>query len=196
MRKSQHAGSLVAIIFAIGSHTAVAQHVNNQHTAKPAPKAAPAQRNAVRRGPAPGFKQGMVNRGQPQRAGLAGAPNRNLHASHAAGGRAYHFGGHGVRRDMHALNHEERLAWQRGRWHHERRFGRDGYWWEVNGSWYWYASPMSGPPAYVSEAEFFDPAPAAAVVYGAPAAVAPAPSPEAVLGGVIGGAIGGILSGR
>ncbi len=71
-----------------------------------------------------------------------------------------------------------------GRWHHERRFGRLGYWWEVNGMWYFYDQPMEGPPAFVSEVEFGDEAvdPDAPVVVGAPPpAVVVAPPPAVVI---------------
>jgi hypothetical protein len=205
MRASHVLGPLLAIVLGIAAQAASAQTPNNQHGAKAPPKAAPVRTNAVPRAPTagvrqtPGPQQVRGNPGQPSRTVVAhGGPNRAVQGAHASiGGHGYRYGGHGVRREMHTLNREERLGWQGGRWHHERRFGRDGYWWEVNGSWYWYSTPMSGPPAYVSEYEFMDPTPAPAVVYGAPVVVAPPPaSPEAILGGVIGGAIGGMLSGH
>jgi hypothetical protein len=59
------------------------------------------------------------------------------------------------------------------------RFGRLGYWYEVNGSWYFYDQPFAGPPTFVSEVEFMDPGldpgpPDAVVVAPAPVVVAPA----------------------
>ena len=30
------------------------------------------------------------------------------------------------------------LAWADGRWRHELRDGRDGWWWDVGGYWYYY----------------------------------------------------------
>jgi hypothetical protein len=62
------------------------------------------------------------------------------------------------RRDIATFDGRERLAWKRGAWHHERRFGRDGAWWDVSGGWYWYEQPQDGPPAYVSDQRFADPA--------------------------------------
>jgi hypothetical protein len=47
-------------------------------------------------------------------------------------------------------------VWYGGHWRHEQRFGRYGYWWEVNGAWYYYDQPMDGPPDYVSEVEYGD----------------------------------------
>jgi hypothetical protein len=43
-----------------------------------------------------------------------------------------------------------RVAWEGGRWHHEIRDGRDGWWWDVGGAWYYYSEPMEGPPTYIS----------------------------------------------
>ena len=57
-------------------------------------------------------------------------------------------------RDIHAFNARERFAWDHGLWHHERRFGRDGWWWDVEGASYWYAQPFGGPPPYVSAIRF------------------------------------------
>jgi len=101
---------------------------------------------------------------------------------HAIGERGYSFRGadHG-RRDIATFNERERGVWLGGRWHHERRFGRLGYWWEVNGVWYYYDTPMSGPPAYVSEVEYLDDIdPNAPVVVEQPAVVV-APPPVVVV---------------
>jgi hypothetical protein len=75
------------------------------------------------------------------------------------------------RRDVASFNDAERLAWQNGAWRHELRFGREGWWWVVNGAWYWYKQPTDGPPAYVSDIRFAVPLPAA------PRAAAPRPPP-------------------
>jgi hypothetical protein len=74
------------------------------------------------------------------------APTR-LHA-HNFGGRVYHG----------------QLAWRHGRWHHETRNGRYGWWWGVGGVWYFYPEQIEGPPAYVSDIDVVeeasaDPAP-------------------------------------
>jgi hypothetical protein len=49
-----------------------------------------------------------------------------------------------------------RLAWERGRWRHERYNGRLGWWWDVGGVRYFYPERVDGPPAYVSEVEYAD----------------------------------------
>jgi hypothetical protein len=107
-----------------------------------------------------------------------------VHAVHAIGERGYSFRGpdHG-RRDIATFDERERAVWGGGLWHHERRFGRLGYWWEVNGAWYYYDRPLVGPPTYVSEVEFFDDGlqgpvvvqPAPVVVVAPPVVYAPPP---------------------
>jgi hypothetical protein len=127
-----------------------------------------------------------------------------FHAARAVGQRGYSFRGGGQgRRVVATFSPQERDVWGRGRWHHEERFGRLGYWWEVNGAWYYYDQPMDGPPDYVSEVEYGDDggpyddpnAPAMAdgpdgppvgygppVVYGPPVYVPPPPPPVVCLG--------------
>jgi hypothetical protein len=48
------------------------------------------------------------------------------------------------------------LAWKQGRWHHETRNGRYGWWWDVGGAWYFYPEPIEGPPTYISDTEVAD----------------------------------------
>jgi hypothetical protein len=66
--------------------------------------------------------------------------------------RAQTFGGH--------VYHGQ-LAWRDGRWHHATRNGRDGWWWDVGGFWYFYPQQIEGPPDYVSDVEVADDAMAA-----------------------------------
>lgn len=42
-----------------------------------------------------------------------------------------------------------RADWQRGRWYHGDYGGRAGWWWIVNGTWFYYAQPVYPYPAYV-----------------------------------------------
>jgi hypothetical protein len=137
-----------------------------------------------------------VVQGRPPGAAQGGGPN----ARYARGTPpARDFGGHAYR---------GHLAWEGGRWHHEVHDGRDGWWWDVGGVWYYYPQPMDGPPTYISE-DYADDVP-----YGAPPAVgaqyappppgayAPPPPPppdpaaSAVGGAVVGGLLGGLLTGR
>jgi hypothetical protein len=116
---------------------------------------------------------------------------------------ARNFGGHAYR---------GRLAWEGGRWHHEVHNGRDGWWWDVGGIWYYYPQAMEGPPTYVSE-DFADdvgdpdgppvgsyapppggyPPPPVAYV---PPPPPPDPGASAVGGAIVGGVLGGLLTGR
>lgn len=66
--------------------------------------------------------------------------------------RSHNFGGH--------VYHGQ-LDWRHGRWHHETRNGRYGWWWDVGGAWYFYPEPIEGPPDYVSNIEVMDDATAA-----------------------------------
>src|SRR5271170_2383834 len=111
------------------------------------------------------------------------------------------FGGHG---------YHGHLAWGGGRWRHEVRNGRDGWWWDVGGAWYFYPQRLDGPPTYISDVEYADdayadegpdaggyPPPPAVAAYPPPP---PAPPPDAAAGAiggaVIGGILGGVLTGR
>jgi hypothetical protein len=35
-----------------------------------------------------------------------------------------------------------RLAWENGHWRHEMHDGRYGWWWDVDGAWYFYEEPI------------------------------------------------------
>jgi hypothetical protein len=83
--------------------------------------------------------------------------------------------------------------------------GRDGYWWDVGGVWYYYPQPMEGPPSYISE-DYADDigdgppvayAPPPAAYYSPPPPPPPAdPGASAVGGAIVGGLLGGLLTGR
>jgi len=125
---------------------------------------------------------------RPQGPGPHGGPP-GARGVHALGERGYSFRGPGGgRREIASFGPRERAIWLGGRWHHDMRFGRLGYWWEVNSAWYYYDRPFEGPPAFVSEVEFMDDdlgppavmAPAPAVVVAPPPAVVVAPPPVVV----------------
>jgi hypothetical protein len=171
----------------------LAQSAYAQEPNRPPAKAGPAKAGPARPAvqavrPGPGRPGPMPGRG-PQDARFA----RGALPSHNFGGHAYHG----------------RLAWEGGRWHHEMRNGRDGWWWDVGGAWYFYPQPMDGPPAYVSDVEIADdvggpdgpPVDAGPPGYPPPpVAYAPPPPPDpaagAVGGAVVGGLLGGLLTGR
>jgi hypothetical protein len=115
-----------------------------------------------------------------------------------------------VTRDYGGNAYRGRVAWEGGRWRHEVHNGRDGWWWDVGGVWYYYPAPVEGPPAFVSEYYADDvvyadvPPPAAyappPVAYAPPPPPPPPPPPDpaasAVGGAVVGGLLGGLLTGR
>src|SRR5215831_15324455 len=142
-----------------------------------------AQAQEQRGGAAPG--QPPAGRGAPARlqAHPPGTPGRAADARFAHGAIAgRNLAGHPYR---------GRVAWEGGRWRHEIHNGRDGWWWDVGGVWYFYPQPIEGPPTYVSE-DFADD-----VVYvQSYAPPPPDPAASAVGGAVVGGLLGGLLTGR
>jgi hypothetical protein len=153
---------------------------------------------ALHPGPGPGPGPGRSGPVASGRSGPVGSGQRFAHGpmpSRNFGGHAYH--GH--------------LAWEGGRWHHAVRNGRDGWWWDVGGAWYFYPQMVEGPPTYVSDVEYADDAyapdgPPVADGYAPPPVEAyppppPPPGPPdaasgAVGGAVLGGILGGVLTGR
>ncbi|SDS77890.1 hypothetical protein SAMN05444158_3176 [Bradyrhizobium canariense] len=154
------------------------------------------------------------SKGGPGRPGVQAArpapmPGRGPHDSRIARGAlpSRNFAGHA---------YHGRLAWEGGRWRHEIHNGRDGWWWDVGGAWYFYPQAMEGPPAYVSDVEVVDDAagsdgpPVAAgyppppqgyppppVAYAPPPPLPPPdPAASAVGGAVVGGLLGGLITRR
>jgi len=162
-----------------------------QLPARPSAGAPPQTNQNMRNGPSPQQAAGPAP--QP----LAGPGPRN--AGGPPPGRyargpapARDWGGHAYRGN---------LAWDGGRWRHEIRNGRSGWWWDVGGVWYYYPQRMAGPPAYISE-DYIDDEP---VAYAPPpVAYAPPPPPpqpadpgaSALGGAIVGGVLGGLLSGN
>jgi len=194
MRPSNRFGIIVPLVSAI-SLVALSAHAQDDHHQRPAAGSPHANRavapppHAGRIG-APQGGQARVNRGPagplPQGRYVARGPM----PSRLYGGHPYR--GH--------------LAWEGGRWRHEVHDGRDGWWWDVGGVWYYYPERMAGPPAYISE-EYVDElpedyAPPSAAYAPPPPAYAPPPPPpadpgaSAVGGAIVGGVLGGLLTGR
>ena len=195
--------SLVSVLSAIAL---------SAHAEEP-PKKPPPGKTAVQTpGPGPGHAGPAAGQGraavQAPRPGpghpgpVAGRRPQDAHFARGALP-ARNFGGHPYR---------GRVAWDGGRWHHEVHNGRDGWWWDVGGVWYYYPQPMEGPPSYVSE-DFADDAdvdgPPVAGAYGPPpgaypppqgAYYPPPPPPDpgasAIGGAIVGGVLGGLLTGR
>jgi hypothetical protein len=157
------------------------------------PRAAPVQRGPVT-GARPGYQQ-AVRPGTQQgvRRDNAGYAARPGYAGRApVAGRAGYAGRPGyaarpgfMRRSFAGRYYRGSLGWERGRWRHEWRNGRYGWWWDVGGAWYFYDQPVDGPPAYISDVEVLEDAdmvegpppdePVAVEAYPPPVVVAPAP---------------------
>src|SRR3984957_1633425 len=183
---------LVSIVSALALSAQAEEPKGPQHSAPqksgPMHPAGPAVHPGPGPGPGPAHAAGPAGpRGRQFAHGPM--PSRNF------GGHAYH--GH--------------LAWGGGRWHHAVRNGRDGWWWDVGGAWYFYPQMVEGPPTYVSDVEYADDAyapdgPPVADGYAPPPVEAyppppPPPGPPdaasgAVGGAVLGGILGGVLTGR
>jgi hypothetical protein len=191
MNTSRRAGIIIPLVSIMAAFALSAQAEEGKGPPEKGVQGKPAVQAAR---PGPGRPGPGAGRG-PQDAHFArgGLPARNF------GGRAYH--GH--------------LAWEGGRWRHEIHNGREGWWWDVGGAWYFYPQPMEGPPAYVSEVEIMDDVgPVGPPVAGGyppppgyypppPAAYVPPPPPpppdpaaSAVGGAMVGGLLGGLISGR
>jgi hypothetical protein len=206
MKTSRRAGIVLPLVSLVTVFALSAQAEPNG----PPPKggARPAVQ-AARPGPGghPGAGPGAVHQGAVLGAVHQGAvPGRGPQNAHFGRGnfQARNFGGHA---------YHGRLAWGGGRWHHEIHNGRDGWWWDVGGAWYFYPQPMEGPPTYVSEVEVMDDAadgppdaggyPPPPGAYAPAAAYEPPPPPpppdpaaSAAGGAIVGGLLGGLLTGR
>jgi hypothetical protein len=165
----------VMAVFALSAQAQEADRKPGPPPGKPAvqtPKAAVQGPRAAVPGRPPGAGAGP-GRGPDARFARGAAPARN-------------FGGHPYR---------GHVAWEGGRWHHEMHNGRDGYWWDVGGVWYYYPQPMDGPPTYISEdyaddVPYADAAPAGAYAPppGAYEPPPPPPPPDPAASAVGGGA--------
>jgi hypothetical protein len=56
-------------------------------------------------------------------------------------------------RDLRRFSLDERRLWLSGGWIHEFHNGRYGWWWVVDGVWYFYPQPIYPYPTYVAEPE-------------------------------------------
>jgi hypothetical protein len=197
MKTSRRAGIVLPLVSLVTVFALSAQAEPNgpppKGAAKPAAHAAPGHPAAVHQGTGPG----AIHQGTGPGAGHAGAaPGHGSQNARVAHGnvRARNFGGHA---------YHGRVAWEGGRWHHEMHNGRDGWWWDVGGAWYFYPEQMDGPPTYVSDVEVMDDVADGPPDDGyapPPGAYAPPPPPDpaasAAGGAIVGGLLGGLLTGR
>lgn len=62
-------------------------------------------------------------------------------------------------RDFHGFSPRELSVWRGGRWIHDWHDGRYGWWWFVDGGWYFYPEPIYPYPTYVPPAVVVQQAP-------------------------------------
>src|ERR1700692_2250511 len=122
----------------------------------PPAKAAPQKAAPVQRGPAMGARP---NTG-PQQGARTGPQQgyRQGQQGYRQGGARSGFVGNArlERRAWGGRQYYGRLAWDRGRWRHEWRNGRYGWWGDGGGAWYYYEQPMDGPPTMISDVQIMD----------------------------------------
>ena len=64
----------------------------------------------------------------------------------------YNFRG----RSVVALSVRDREMWRGGAWRHAWHNGRFGWWWYVNGGWFFYNAPVYPYPEYISDTIYYD----------------------------------------
>lgn len=98
-------------------------------------------------------------------------PGRMEQGMAGPGGPHHRFPG-----DFRHFGPDDRVLWADGRWRHDYLDGRWGWWWIVDGMWYWYDQPVYPYPIVVSLVNRAPPAP---VAYAPPEPVASlAPPPR------------------
>ena len=200
MKTSRRAGIVLPLVSLVTVFALSAQAEPNgpppKGAAKPAAHAAPVHPGAgagvVHQGTGAGPVHQGTGPGPVHQGAVSGHGPQNAHVARG-NVRARNFGGH---------PYHGRLAWEGGRWHHEMHNGRDGWWWDVGGVWYFYPQQMDGPPTYVSDVEVMDdvadgpPDDGYPPPPGAYAPPPPDPAASAAGGAIVGGLLGGLLTGR
>lgn len=100
-----------------------------------------------------------------------GGPGRHAPGMQGPGGPHHPFPG-----DFRRFGPDDRALWAGGGWRHDYYDGRWGWWWIVDGMWYWYDQPIYPYPTVVSSVIYAPPPVPVADATPAPATpVAPAP---------------------
>jgi hypothetical protein len=117
------------------------------------------------RGPPPSGPQGTAH-GYPQL--LQSPPSGS--SSNVSGGHQnftrFHGNGQNQVRFSHGLTFhdrnvahfsaQDRTTWTGGHWSHGRHHGRDGWWWNAGGAWFFYDQPVYPYPGYASDYYYED----------------------------------------
>jgi hypothetical protein len=78
--------------------------------------------------------------------------NWNHGTRHTVNRASFHFSAH----DYRHFNRWEQNRWRHGHWHHGYHHGRYGWWWYLNGGWFFYANPVYPYPLYLSDNAYYD----------------------------------------
>jgi hypothetical protein len=119
----------------------VQQRAPQQHNAPASVQAAPQQQSA----PRANFQAGGARTPQ------AGAANASFAGRHYGAAPAQFVGGHFYGRDYAHFTPDDRARWYRGTWHHEFLDGRYGWWYEVDGIWYFFDAPIYPFPTFIPD---------------------------------------------
>lgn len=155
---------------------------NLQH-APPAGQAAPPLPTAAHGNFSGGNFQGGTARGNNVQSNAASghtappAPNAAF-AGHPGGPSPAPFAhGQFYGHDFAHFTPHDRALWQGGAWHHEQRDGRYGWWYVVDGVWYFYDAPIYPYPTYIPDIVYV---PDAEEIAPPPPAVEAPPPPESL----------------
>lgn len=78
--------------------------------------------------------------------------NWNRGTRHTVNRALFRFSSH----DYRHFNRWEQSRWRHGHWHHGYHHGRYGWWWYLNGGWFFYANPIYPYPLYLSDDAYYD----------------------------------------
>ena len=84
--------------------------------------------------------------------------HQNFSRFHANGQQQFRFT-HGPKFQDHNVSHfsaQDRSAWTHGHWWHGRHGGRNGWWWNAGGTWFFYDNPIYPYPDYASDYYYED----------------------------------------
>jgi hypothetical protein len=149
------------------------------------------QQRSIQRGSAAGSAAAPQTQAQPQQQttttrgnfqGTRSASNTAVFAQHHGGAVPTQFDrGHFYGQDYAHFSPHEAELWHRGAWHHEFHDGRYGWWYAVDGIWYFYPAPIYPYPTFIPDIVYFpedDEAPPPVYVDATPPEpVSPQPAP-------------------
>ncbi|MGQ0742205.1 MAG: hypothetical protein ACT4OG_07935 [Alphaproteobacteria bacterium] len=77
-------------------------------------------------------------------------------SSRGPGASSSHSVNHGFHGSFTSFSSDQKRHWRHGRWHHGHHHGKFGWWFIVNGFWFFYYTPIYPYPLYVSASYYYD----------------------------------------